>query len=492
MANRSILRQSSLGPDSLGGTRSAHETEGDWHAEDAPPVQEIPSGSSERTGEASSNAIPASMLDVALALVLNEIAHQARWITNATGSAVLLIRGGVPVCHSISGATARDASAYLSECSGIAWRNCAPQPCDDVETDSRFDLASCRRLGIRSFLIVPVLDDKKAALAIVQIFSARPRAFSDRDRLALQGLGRHIVDHIEAAERTLASIPKITGNTDREIVPGKKTLSRFALRFNTAKLAILRGHRDLTLGGLIIVLAILLGWTIGRSERMSARQNRGASAAPVSNQTQIVVTPAKPNSTSVVPVANQTTASDSSSTDAPEVDAKAEQSPSESESHRNHVKSRHSVVSKSMPSDGSSSELVIFDSGKQVFPMKSPQSQLLSDAPPNSEQKRARPKSKDQETPVSVSEDVAEEHLLNRIEPDYPEYAREQRLQGTVILNVNVGKEGTVRSLSRVAGDTQLALLAAKAVRQWRFAPLVRDGAPVSFESQVTLSFALP
>ena len=93
---------------------------------------------------------------------------------------------------------------------------------------------------------------------------------------------------------------------------------------------------------------------------------------------------------------------------------------------------------------------------------------------------------------MSVIEDVAEEHLLNRIEPDYPEYARTQRLQGTVILNVDVGKDGTVHSLSRVAGDSQLALLAAKAVRQWKFAPLVRNGAPVSFESQVTLSFALP
>ena len=106
--------------------------------------------------------------------------------------------------------------------------------------------------------------------------------------------------------------------------------------------------------------------------------------------------------------------------------------------------------------------------------------------------KRAKSKSTDQETPVTVSEDIAEEHLLNRIEPDYPEEAREQRLQGTVILDINVGKDGAVHSLSRVAGDSQLALLAAKAVRQWKFTPLVRDGASVSFESRVTLSFALP
>ena len=145
-------------------------------------------------------------------MVLNEIAHQARSITNAAGAAVLLIRRGVPVCRSTSGATARDASAYLSECSGLAWRNGAPQYCHDVETDSRFDLASFRRLGIRSFLIVPVQDDKKTVVAIVQTFSARPQAVNDRDLLALQGLGRHIVDHVEAADRSFASIPKIIGN----------------------------------------------------------------------------------------------------------------------------------------------------------------------------------------------------------------------------------------------------------------------------------------
>src|ERR1017187_2710007 len=112
MDNRSILRQSSLGPGSLGGARSVLETEGDWHAGDAPPVQEIPGASSERTVRAPDNAIPESMVDLALALVLSEIAQQARWIPNATGSAVLLIRGGVPVCRSTAGATARDASAY--------------------------------------------------------------------------------------------------------------------------------------------------------------------------------------------------------------------------------------------------------------------------------------------------------------------------------------------------------------------------------------------
>lgn len=467
MVNSFILRLSSLVPGPLAGARSALATETDGHVGNAPPPHEAPDAPPERTPRAPDNAIPESVVDVALALVLNEIADQACSITNAAGSAVLLIRGGVPVCRSTSGATAREASAYLSECSGLAWRNGAPQHCHDVETDSRFDLASFRRLGIRSFLIVPVQDDKKTVVAVVQTFSAHPQAGSDRDLLALQGLGRHIVDHIAAAERTFASI-------------------------NIVKLASLREQSHLALAVLIIVLAILLGWTIGRSEHESARQSRAASTAPVVNHSQITVTPAESNSAGVVQIANQSTPPAASLNDASELNAKEEQSPSERDSHDNHVKPRHAPVSKLMPTDATSSDVVIFDNGRQVFPMKSLQSQSFSDAPPNSQKRQAKVKSKDQETPVSVSEDVAEEHLLNRIEPDYPEDAREQHLQGTVILDINVGKDGAVHSLSRVAGDSQLALLAAKAVRHWKFVPLVRDGAPVSFESQVTLSFALP
>ena len=495
MASPSTLRQGSPAPDSMGNAATVVAAGGDWQAGDSPPVPVISGASSESMDKVPGKIAPESVLDVALTLVLNEIAHQARSMTNATGSAVLLIRGGVPVYQSISGVTAGDASAYLSECSGRTDRflqKDAPQRCNDVETDPRFDVASCRRLGIRSFLSFLVQDDRKSVVAMVQTFSARPEAFSDRDLLALQGLGRHIVDHIEAAERTFGSTPKISAKPNREVRPVKQAPSRSTQWSTTARLPILHERLNPALGVVIMVLAMLLGWTIGRSERESAHQNKAASAVALVNHSQIAVTPAKPASTSALQVRNQPTESAVPLTDAPEVNAKNEPSPPESERHRDHIKSRHSRLSKSIPSDGSSDELVIFESGNQVFPPKSARSELFTGAAPSNEKQRAESRTKDQKTPVSVSEDVAEKHLLNRIEPDYPESAREQRLQGTVILNVNVGKDGTVHSLSRVSGESQLALLAAKAVRQWKFAPLVRNGETVSFESQVTLSFVLP
>ena len=94
--------------------------------------------------------------------------------------------------------------------------------------------------------------------------------------------------------------------------------------------------------------------------------------------------------------------------------------------------------------------------------------------------------------PALISEDVANTYLLRRVEPDYPSEARNQRIQGTLVMKVIVGKDGLVERVSRVTGDYQLAVAAATAIRQWRFKPLLRDGEPTGFESQITLSFVLP
>ncbi|HXO32827.1 MAG TPA: TonB family protein [Candidatus Acidoferrales bacterium] len=488
MAKRSISRLRFPHRSTFASAWSVFETQSD-SCGGAASGQEISGPASASTDRSPADTTLASMLDVALALVLNEIVHQARSITTATGAAVLLVREGVPVHCSISGATARDASAYLSECLGLAdsfWREGASQCCHDVEADPRFDSASCRSLGIRSFMIVPVRDKGKSLVAIVQTFSPRPQAFSARDLLALQGLGQRVADHVQLAERSLTTAAKVTEKANTEISPGSITTGGFAPRLNPWKRATSHERRSLVLGLMIIGLSIFLGWTLGRSERQSPRRNAGATRPPVVNYSQIAVTSAEPNITG-----NQSAESGGALSDGAQPSVEDEQSQPKSESRTHHVRPRPSPVSKLMHSDASSHDLVIFENGRQVFPVESPQPQPVSDVPAKSEE-QTKLGSKDGKTPVSVSQNVAEEHLLNRIEPDYPEYARERRLQGTVILNVNVGQDGAVHSLSRVSGDPQLALLAAKAVRQWKFAPLVRDGVAVSFETQVALNFALP
>jgi TonB family protein len=95
-------------------------------------------------------------------------------------------------------------------------------------------------------------------------------------------------------------------------------------------------------------------------------------------------------------------------------------------------------------------------------------------------------------SPVLILEDVANALLLRRVDPEYPSEARDRRIQGTVVMKVIVGKDGSVERVSRIAGDSQLALATATAMRQWRFNPLLRNGLATGFESHITLDFALP
>jgi len=87
---------------------------------------------------------------------------------------------------------------------------------------------------------------------------------------------------------------------------------------------------------------------------------------------------------------------------------------------------------------------------------------------------------------------VADEYLVERVEPEYPESAREQHIQGPVVLVALVGKDGAVEKLSTISGDAQLAAAATDAVQQWRFKPFFRNGAPEEFQTQITVSFRLP
>jgi TonB family protein len=84
---------------------------------------------------------------------------------------------------------------------------------------------------------------------------------------------------------------------------------------------------------------------------------------------------------------------------------------------------------------------------------------------------------------------VKQGQLIHRVDPDYPEMARQQRAEGVVRLNVTVGTDGIVRGLSLLGGPQLLVSAAESAVRQWRYTPTTLDGKPVEFQREVDLTF---
>jgi len=77
------------------------------------------------------------------------------------------------------------------------------------------------------------------------------------------------------------------------------------------------------------------------------------------------------------------------------------------------------------------------------------------------------------------------------VNPEYPSDAREQHIQGVVILKVNIDKEGNVYNVELISGHPLLAPAAMAAVRQWKYKPYLLNGMPVEVETQVQVNFVL-
>ena len=87
---------------------------------------------------------------------------------------------------------------------------------------------------------------------------------------------------------------------------------------------------------------------------------------------------------------------------------------------------------------------------------------------------------------------VEKSYLVVRVEPEYPEAAKQQNIQGPVVLNALVGTDGSVRDLKVVSGNPELVKAATDAVRQWKFRPHLLKGQPTEFETRITVNFQLP
>lgn len=75
--------------------------------------------------------------------------------------------------------------------------------------------------------------------------------------------------------------------------------------------------------------------------------------------------------------------------------------------------------------------------------------------------------------------------------PEYPNLAKRNSIQGTVVLKATIEKDGTVDDLSVVSGPPELQEAALTAVRTWRYLPYLLNGQPVAVRTQVNVVFHL-
>src|SRR5260370_296036 len=80
---------------------------------------------------------------------------------------------------------------------------------------------------------------------------------------------------------------------------------------------------------------------------------------------------------------------------------------------------------------------------------------------------------------IRVSGGVANGILQHRVEPTYPWKAKENHIQGAVVLAAVISKEGNLIELKVVSGDPVLAQASLEAIKQWKYRPYLLQGEPV-------------
>jgi protein TonB len=88
-----------------------------------------------------------------------------------------------------------------------------------------------------------------------------------------------------------------------------------------------------------------------------------------------------------------------------------------------------------------------------------------------------------------VSGGVEQGLLVHEVKPIYPGLARQVGVQGEVILQAVIGKDGRIENLRVISGNPLLVKAAWDAVLQWRYRPYLLDGEPVEVETQITVNF---
>ena len=424
---------------------------------------------------------PELSADLALEIVLNEIVEQACLSTGATGAAIALQRDGELVCRASSGSTAPALGARLDSASGLSVeciRTLQTQRCDDVLVDPHVDVAASQRLGVRSVTVMPLLRAGELA-GVFELFSSLPGAFGERDERTLEALAGRVLSHLalSTVEQTEAPPTQVTEMKPEQVavaepVPVCEPLAVSALIASETLPDLIRGVPQTPdngsgqrgfdfvttfLGAAVLACAVLLGALLGQHF--------------VFRKPAVRVQPAAPISKAVAPglVGEASPASAVRRADRPVNNA----APAAS------VK----VEGDTIP-PGS---LRVFQNGKEVFRQSA--TPTASTPKQGSGMQRAA-----QVVPEDIGQGaaVSGNSVLHRVEPEYPDNAREMHIQGPVVLDVRIGKDGGVQEMTLVSGQPLLVQAAKDAVRQWRFNPRLVNGSPVTMQTRITLNFRLP
>jgi PAS domain S-box-containing protein len=187
-----------------------------------------------------------AMAGPSLNTVMNLVAERTQILTHADAAVVELEEDGEMVYRAASGTLAAHVGLHVKVGGNLPGMCCRAETAlrsDDTERDPRFDQGACRRLNIRSMIVVPMCQDQQV-IGVLQVVASRPQAFKEQDIQTLQlmaGLISAAVANVAAFDAkqvlvrdraaTLAALRANEGllhEQSRELVRSNTDLEQFA------------------------------------------------------------------------------------------------------------------------------------------------------------------------------------------------------------------------------------------------------------------------
>jgi len=467
---------------------------------------------------------PELSADLALEILLNEVVEQARLATGASGAAIVLGRDGEWVCRASAGGNAPNLGTRLDTASGLSGacvKTRMVQRCDDAQNDLRADIEACRILGVRSVTVLPLLQNGEL-VGVFEVFSTSPAAFGERDERTLEALWQRVLRNLERGAEAMAAAAESSNGTESiaegllAASDGKYGSQDLPSSQAAGKAPFGRGMNLMTLalGAVVLAYAVLL--TVLVAHRLSGGKATVRVRPPAAIATS--ATGAESSQAGAagalgsVASGSQSTGSGSSApgsltpgsgtpgSGTPGSGTTGSGTPRSGTPGSGTMSAAHAAGASHQPASPPSS-LLVFENGKEVFRMKPTPEQVGATGAGDINRTDVTSvggtevQSASAVEPAGVLElpaEVAEGSLLHRVEPEYPEAARQQQIQGGVVMDIHIGQDGSVQEVTVVSGPPLLAQAATAAVKQWRFKPRLAGGRPAEIQTRIILNFRLP
>jgi TonB family protein len=450
------------------------------------------------TGPADLVAVLRQNLDEGLqppAAIMHAAAEAARILTEADGAALALRTHGRIVCRARSGDPTPDLGAPLNTDSGISGeciRSATIMVCHDAASDTRVDSDVCRAMDINSIAVVPLRGPTGIA-GILEVFSTHVSAFGEPQIDSLRALAEIIEVAYGREVRGLQAKP----------APPTKARPIGIVSVEAPVISAPAASQSLTrrfwiIAAAIAVLLLAAGIWLGREPALetSAKEPPAAGhTAPADSNVAVLATAGQPKPTQLKPNPG-IELMDRRSVDHPSVD-------------------RHSV-------DHGAAEVVkqaaiVETVEDQPEPLRIAPGRSLASAAIITNRDNLDPPSVASEPSATgtsansdqlsnlaaasgplpslaapVSQGMTPGKLIRKIEPVYPQAAKMQGVAGTVIVEMTISENGTVRDVKQISGAPILAQAATDAIRKWRYSPFLLNGKPLEVQKQVSVVFKLP